>query len=393
MSAADVGLPARPDAPARLERRGLLLAFGAFGLFWGAWSAVLPDVRDRAGLDDGQLGLALAAVAVAALPAMPLAGRLADRLGPRRLLPGALLVFALVGALLGVAGRPVLLVAALLLLGASTGVLDVVANVATAGWERLSGRRVMSAAHGCFSVGVLVGAALTGLARDVGAGPPLVLGTTGAVIALAALAQPAYRAVPPGDPGAAGPRRLSPVLVGLAAVVAASFLVEDAVQSWSALHLERDLGAGPALSGLGPGLFAGAMAVGRFGAQWLVRPGSDAVVVRVAGAVAAAGALLLGLAPTAALALAGAALTGAGVSVLAPTLLSAVGARSAPGRQGADLAVVTAGGYAGFVLGPPLVGVLSGASSLTTALSLLAVLAGGIAVAGPLLLRPAPRGT
>jgi len=85
-------------------------------------------------------------------------------------------------------------------------------------------------------------------------------------------------------------------------------------------------------------------------------------------------------------------LGGLGISVLAPTLLSAVGERSAPGRQGADLALVTTFGYAGFVTGPVLVGLLSSALSLPSALALLAVLAGVMAAAGPwLLARPVPR--
>ena len=33
------------------EKRGLLAAFAVFGVFWGSWAAVLPDVRERAGLD------------------------------------------------------------------------------------------------------------------------------------------------------------------------------------------------------------------------------------------------------------------------------------------------------------------------------------------------------
>ena len=37
------------SAPTRRvpERRGLLLAFVVFGAFWGAWVAVLPDVREQ----------------------------------------------------------------------------------------------------------------------------------------------------------------------------------------------------------------------------------------------------------------------------------------------------------------------------------------------------------
>lgn len=386
--------------PAAAERRGLLTTFSAFGAFWGSWAAVLPDVRERSGLDDGSLGLALGVIAVAALPAMPLAGRVMDRYGPRLLLPGVLVAFAAVDVLLGLAARPVALVGALLLLGVATGVLDVSLNAATAAWERLEGRRLMSAAHGFFSLGVLVGAGVTGAARGLGAGPPAVLSTVAGLVLLTALSQPSYRRT---DPGAAPPlprgeRRLAPLLLGLGAVVGASFLLEDAVSSWSALHLERTLDAPPVISGLGPGLFAGAMAAGRLSAQVLVRPGREALAVGVGGLVTGLGVLVLAAAPVAWVGLAGAALAGAGVSVLAPTLLSAVGARSAPGRQGADLALVTAFGYTGFVLGPLAVGVLSGALSLPVALGLLAVLAVGIAAGGPVLLRrpehasPAPSG-
>jgi len=380
----------RPASPAVQERRGLLLAFTVFGLFWGAWAAVLPDVRERAGLADGRLGLTLGAVAVAALPAMPVAGRLVDAHGARRLLPRCLAAFAVAAALLGLAAGPSALVAALLLLGAVTGALDVVLNAATAAWERVEGARLMAAGHGFFSVGVLVGAVVTGLARDAGAGPGPVLAVTGVAILAAALCSPAYRTAPGGPSGPRPRRRVAPVLAGLGALTAASFLVEDAVQTWSALHLERDLGAPPWVGGLGPGLFAGAMAAGRFGAHALARPGSAAPVLGACGGVLAAGLLLLALAPGPVLALAGTALAGVGVSVLAPTLFSATGERSAPGRQGADLALVTAFGYVGFVTGPVVVGLLSEALSLPRALSLLAALAVVVAVAGPWLLRRAP---
>ena len=370
-----------------LEKRGLLVAFAVFGIFWGSWAAVLPDVRSRSGLSDGQLGLALAAIAVAAVPAMPLAGRLMDRYGARRLLPGALLAFAVTTALLGLAVSPLALVGGLVLLGAVTGGLDVFANAATAAWERVEGGRLMAAGHGCFSLGVLSGAALTGLARDHGAGPALVLGSGALVVAVAALAQPRYRLVPvAGKAGGSGRRRLAPLLVGLGAVIAGTFLVEDAVGSWSALHLERTLGAPAWMSGLAPGLFAGAMAVGRFGVHWLARPGQDARVVGAGAGALAAGLLVLALAPVPWVALAGAVVAGLGISVLAPTLLSSVGARSAPGRQGSDLALVTTFGYAGFVTGPVLVGLLSSALSLPSALALLAALAAVLGAAGPWLL-------
>ncbi|MCW2679190.1 MAG: major facilitator superfamily transporter [Frankiales bacterium] len=372
---------------ARAERRGLLLAFGAFGSFWGAWAATLPAVRDQAGVTDGQLGLALAAVAVAALPTMPLAGRLMDRHGARRLLPPSLLLFGLVCVLPAFATSLLPLVVALLLLGATTGALDVLVNTATATWERLESRRLMAGAHGCFSLGVLVGSVSAGLARDHGAGPRMVLGVVLAVVLAVGLTQPAYRGVTAAAPQEKARARLGSVLLVLGLLTAASFLVEDAVQSWSALHLERSLDAPPWVGGLGPGLFAGAMALGRFGVQWLARPGTDALVVGAGATALTGGLLLLALAPTPVLALVGSTVAGAGVSVLAPTLFSAVGARSTPGRAGADLAAVSALGYAGFVAGPPLIGLLSSLTSLPTALALLAVVPLAVAVVGPLVLR------
>ena len=376
---------------ALVERRGLLTAFAAFGTFWGAWSATLPDIREQTGSTDGELGLALAAVAVAAVPSMPLAGRLIDRHGARRLLPAALLLFAGACVLPAFAGSLLPLTLALLALGASTGGLDVFLNATTATWERLEARRLMAGAHGCFSLGVLVASVGAGVARDQGAGPRSILGVSLVLLLLAAATQPAYRDVEPAEqPGAAvgGTRpRAAPVLLVLGLLIAGSFLVEDAVQSWSALHLERSLDAPPWVGGLAVGLFAGAMALGRFGVQWLARPGTDALVVGGGAAALTGGLLLLALAPTAPVALVGAVVAGAGVSVLAPTMFSAVGARSAPGRAGADLALATTLGYVGFVAGPPLIGLLSAATTLPTALALLAVLTAVVAVLGPLVLR------
>ena len=371
--------------PAVRERRGLLIGFAAFGSFWGAWSAVLPDVRAQAGLQDGELGLALAAIAVAALPAMPLAGRLVDRHGARRLIPVAMGLFAFAALLPGFAEGLLPLVLALLLLGAATGALDVLLNTATASWERLEGGRLMAGAHGCFSLGVLVASVATGVARDLGAGPRTVLGASAGVIALAALSQPAYRSARAHAP-VTGRRRIGPLLLAFGLLTAASFLIEDAVQAWSALHLERTHDASPWVGGLGPGLFAGAMAAGRFGVQWLGQAVSDSRLVGAGASVLAAGLLLLALGPNPPLVLVGAVTAGAGVGVLAPTLFSAVGARSLPGREGADLALVSATGYLGFVLGPPLVGLLSAATTLPTALALLSVLAGVVAVSGPVAL-------
>ncbi|MCU1593519.1 MAG: major facilitator superfamily transporter, partial [Frankiales bacterium] len=265
-----------------------------------------------------------------------------------------------------------------------TGGLDVVINTATAAWERVEAARLMSVAHGFFSIGVLLGAVSAGLARQGGARPLAILMVIAVVVVVVALTQPTYRRAD-GDAAQGSPDRLSLVLLGIGVLTAGAFLCEDAVQSWSALHLERGLDASPAVSGLGPGLFAGAMAVGRLGSGFLrIR---SVVLFTSAASTLTVGVLVVALAPTAAVALVGLVVAGAGTSVLAPVLYSAVGARAAAGRQGADLARVSALGYVGFCAGPPVVGAVSAATSLPVALGGLAVLSTAMAVCGRLAVR------
>ena len=367
------------------ERRGLVLAFVVFGVFWGAWAACLPAVRHQVGASDGQLGLALAAIALSAVPVMPVAGRVVDRFGAARTLPASLLLFAVVLPLPALAHSLGVLVAALVLVGLGTGTLDLVANAATAAWERVEQDKLMSLVHAGFSGGVLVGSVLAGLAREAGAGPLAILSVVALVTLVVGLVQPPYRMAPAQATGPKG--RLPWFLVAVGLLTAGAFLCEDGIQSLSSLQLERGLHATPAVSGLGPGLFAGSMAAGRLAGGVVGRRVQDALLLGVASLTLAVGALVVAIAGTPAVALLGLVIAGAGTSVLAPVLYSAVGAHAAPGRQGADLAAVAAVGYAGFVAGPPLVGAVSAATSLPVALGCLGGIGLLLAVTGPLLLR------
>ncbi len=98
-----------------------------------------------------------------------------------------------------------------------------------------------------------------------------------------------------------------------------------------------------------------------------------------------------------ALALVGIALAGLGTSVCAPTLISVGGAwagrQDGVGAAGATSTVVTLS-YLGFLVGPALVGLVSSAATLPTALGVVAGVAAVLAVLTPLGLRAsAPRHT
>ena len=361
----------------------VLCGFAAFGAFWGAWGATLPAVQSHAGVDDGQLGLALLCIGAGALASMRLAGTVVDRWGAPAL-PASLGAFAAAAVLPGLATSTAGLCAALLVLGATSGAVDVAINAEGVRSEAATGRPVMSLAHGSFSACVVAGSLAAGALRAAGAGPQLVLVLVGLVVAATAVAL--LRA-----PAAAGPRlaaraslrSLPRILVVLGGLCALAFFVENAWQSWGAVHLESDLDASPALGALAPALFAGAAAISRLGGHGLAGRVSEPTLLRAGAALGAAGTLLGALAPTAAPALVGIALAGAGISICAPVLFSIAGRGADEAVRGAAVSVVTTIAYLGFLVGPAAVGLLASATALRTSLAAVAGVAVVLAILAP----------
>jgi hypothetical protein len=365
-------------------RLRVLGGFAAFGAFWGGWGAALPAVQEHAGVSDGQLGVALLCIGAGALLSMRVAGSVLDRWGAPAL-PAALGVFAAAAVLPGLATSTVGLCAALLVLGATSGAVDVAINAEGVRSEAATGQPVLSLAHGTFSACVVIGSLATGGLRAAGAGAELVLVVVGAVVALVALALARAPAAGGGPSSRQGPslRHLPRALVVLGALCALAFFVENAWQSWGAVHLESDLDASPALGALAPALFAGSAAAARFGGHGLAGRVREVTLLRAGAVVGAAGTLLAALAPVAALALVGVAIAGAGISICAPILFSLAGRGADEAVRGAAVSIVTTIAYLGFLVGPAVVGLLADAATLRASLAAVAGVALGLALLSP----------
>jgi MFS family permease len=358
------------------------VGYAVFGLFWGSWAACLPAIQRATGASEAQLGLALLSVAVAALPAMLVAGRLADVFGAR-LVPIFLVFFGAAEWLPGLAHSVPMLIFLLAFVGVGTGLLDIAINAHAARLEALHRIRIMDGLHAAFSGGVLVGGIGSGLLRRAGAHPGWILAAVGVFTALTALAN--LGPYPPLAPRQRRGRLPRPLLI-VGFVLALAFLVENGLEAWSALFLERTLQSSPAVSGLGPGLFAGAMVTGRVLAQKVEWP-SVAGRMLFAGLAAAAGLAVAATAHHAVVALAGFVIAGGGLALSAPTLFGLAGRVGGEGGRGAALSTVAILGYLGFVAGPALIGAVSGASSLRGGLLFLCAVAVILAACAPILRR------
>jgi MFS family permease len=355
----------------------VLLGFAALGIFWGAWGAAVPAVQRQADASDGELGLALVLVGLGAVVSMRATGVLGDRFGPR-LTPIAVGTFGLAAVLPGVAHSPGQLYVCLLVIGATSGAMDVAINADAVREEVSSGRPLLNLAHACFSAAVVVASVTTGLLRWAGAGPRLVFVLAAAVVVLAAIA------VRPGpaqtwELADADPpklfERIPAWLLVVGVLGALAYWIEGAWQDWGALHLERTLDAPPAVSALGPALFAAAMTAGRLAGNSLLGRWSERRLLVVGALVAAVGTAIAALAFSASIALAGIILAGAGCSVLAPTIIGVAGRAAGPHERATVVGSVTTLMYLGFLVGPALVGGLAELATLRTSLTGVAALA------------------
>lgn len=367
-----------------------LAAFAALGVFWGAWSAVLPGVSASLAISDGALGLALLFVAAGALPAMLIAGRLTDRLGPRLLAP-SVAAFGVAAVLPGLAWDGVSLGAFLLVLGAMSGGLDVVMNAVSAQVEAAYRARILHGAHAAFSGSAFLCSVLAGLLRQAGLTYPTILAlAAAAILALAFAVRLTLEPLPPQEeqgsvtaqarPGSA----VLPLVAILGGVCALAYLVENGLQLWSAQHIERELRGMPAVAALGPGILALSAVVGRLGGGRIARRIGDRPLIAWAGLVCAAGSFAFALAPSWPLGLAALAVAGAAVSVTAPSIFSIAGARAPAATRGAVVSNVATLAYLGFLVGPAALGLIAdivGLRGAIMAVGLIALALSGAALA------------
>lgn len=367
----------RPPAP-RAARLAVATAFGLNGIAFSNWFVRIPAVQENLELSSSSLGLALLGLPGGAVVAMPFAGWLVSRLGSRPVLWGATIGLSALIAGPGLAPSLYWLTAALFILGAMTGAMDVAMNAQGVAVERRYGRAIMSSFHAAFSACAMLGAIVGGViaAREVDPGAHLV--GVGLVCLPVALAF-GFWLLPAGTDIVArrtGPRQLPHIprpLLALGIVGFCGLLAEGAMADWSAVFLRQELNAGPGLAAAGFAVFSATMTVGRFTGDWLTNRLGALMMIRLGSGLAALGLGLAVVVTNAWIVLAGFALVGAGLAVIVPIVFSAA-ARMRGIASGPAIAVVTTTGYLGFMVGPPAIGFLADLITLRGALGLVAAL-------------------
>lgn len=365
--------------PAALEQLATRIVFFIAGFAISSWAPLVPLVRDKIGLDEGQLGTLLLCLGLGSVVTMPFAGSLAARFGCRRtiLAAGALVCLSL--PCMAAAPTALLLALALFVFGAGLGTVDVVINIQAVIVEKAANRAMMSGFHGLYSVGGIVGAGVVTGLLSLGLTPLSAILT---IVALSALLLAGARSglltygSTEDAPAFALPRG-SVLLIGFLCFIL--FLAEGSVLDWSGVLLNTVRGLEKSWAGLGYVAFSITMTIGRLTGDAIVQKLGSTRILFVGGLCAAIGFALAALVPAWPVAVVGFALVGAGASNAVPVLFSAAGRQTImPGNLA--IASVTTLGYAGILVGPAIIGFLARALKLPVALLFVAVLLVGVSL-------------
>ena len=344
---------------------------GGFGT--ATWAPLVPLLRERLMVGDDVLGMLLLCIGVGSLLTMPLSGALAMRLGCRRVVMTASILFAAILLLVSCVDALSLAVPIVLIFGAVMGCIDVVVNIVAVLVEKGIGRRIMSGMHAFWSLGGFAGAGLYGVWVGLLGLTPFQSTAIAAGLILLLTAVFGRYLIPYGGGGGALlalPRGII-VFVGMTAFIA--FLSEGAVMDWGGVYLTTVRGMDLALAGTGYSVFSAAMLTMRFlGDRVVQRIG--ALPVAVGGALLAFGGILLVMfAPADVLLYIGFFSIGIGSANIVPVFFSLMGRQNVMPVSAAVSAVSTMG-YLGILAGPAAIGFVSSLTTLQTAFAMLAAL-------------------
>lgn len=375
----------------RAARVATFIYFVLDGTLMGMWLVQIPAVEKRVDISHATLGSLLVLLGLGAFLGMQVAGRLADRLGTRIVVPAAAVLCGATVALPGFAENPWELAGALLVFGFGNGSLDVSMNAHAVHVEKGYDRPVMSAFHATFSVGGVIAALVGARATGAGLSPAATLGTAGAVgVVIALLPARSLLAATPSAPvtsvpvtsvsgtSAPGPesadvqsssrnpgkRRPVPKHIWiLAALALMCMLCEGVANDWSALDAKNILGASAGTAAFAYGTYAATMTIGRLLADRVSARFGSAAVLRYGAAAGAIGLAAVVVSPGIWTALAGWALFGLGLSGCVPQLFSAAG-HTDPEAAGTNVSRVAGLGYVGMLAGPAVIGWLTRLTAL-----------------------------
>ncbi|MFA6247001.1 MAG: MFS transporter [Mucilaginibacter sp.] len=343
------------------------------GICFASWASRIATIQQNLNLSDAGLGGVLFALPVGLMCSLPFSGWVITRIGSRKLLVSALIVYSLALVSLGMAQNTVQLVACLLLFGFSSNAVNISVNTQAVAAEELYKRPILSSFHGLWSLAGFTGAAIGTFMIGQHVIPFKHFSMIMALVIITVIFTTRY--LKNDKPASAGPVFVMPdnSLIKLGVIAFCSMICEGAMFDWSVIYFKKVVLAQNASMGAGYTGFMLTMATGRFIADKFAHRFGLKRTLQVSGMLTATGLLTAVAFPYLYTAIFGFMLVGFGVSSVVPLVYSAAG-KSKTMSPGVALAAVSTIGFMGFLFGPPVIGFVAGIATLRASFTLIAIM-------------------
>ncbi|MFI9511190.1 MFS transporter [Nocardia sp. NPDC052566] len=341
-------------------------AFGLQGFFLAVVLTELPQQQDKFELSDGLIAGSVVVVSLLAGAGSVAAEQLATRWSSRVTLRIGLLLVALTGATIAMAPNTAVLLVTLGLYGISVGIVDASTNMQAVFIQHGYGTFILASFYAAWSAGAITGALFVSGCEALEVTLRQSLLTAAGLVLLGALAL--GRSLLGSDEAESAPAETHSTTPGTVALrgylmfgiaMALVFAIDFSVSNWSPLYLKEDLLSTSSTAALALAAYQGMSLLGRLTGDMWVRRFGPRLVVRAGAIIGVLGLTIVVAAPGPAVAIAGFAVAGLGVPVIAPLCFSEAG-RLASGRAlDALIARLNLFNYAGTLAAGGVVGAVA----------------------------------
>jgi MFS family permease len=368
------------------SRKYLRIAVAAFffvqGLSFAAWASRIPDIKNMLHLTEGGLGTVLLALPIGLMASLPISGWMVTHYGSKKMVLIGAILYATTLVFIGFVTRTEQLVIALFAFGLWGNLTNIAVNTQAVAVEQVYGKSIMASFHGLWSLAGFVSAMIGSLFISVKIAPPIHFSII-ALIAFVIIFTAYKHTMPDGEKNneESQPMFVKPdkdlLILGLIGFCA--MVCEGAMFDWSGVYFQEAVSVPASLTTLGYVAFMGTMTGGRFAGDWLANKIGRKKMLQVSGVLMGTGLTIAVAFPYLIPATFGFLLVGFGVSSVVPLVYSAAG-RSTTMSAGMALAAVSSISFIGFLIGPPLIGIVAQFADLRWSFGIVGVLASMAAV-------------
>lgn len=349
-------------------RMAVSLVYFSMGLAFASWASRIPDIKTALQLSDGVFGSILFALPVGQFLMMPFSGKLVTRFGSHNVLKFALPAYTVTLASIGLVQAGWQLAIVLFMFGVAGNVCNISVNTQGVAAERLYGRPIMASFHGGWSLAGFTGALIGFLMINLKVIPLWHFVFIIVIVwTIVRINYPYLLQNEAGKQKGTARRKffMKPdgILLQLGVIGFFSMASEGAMFDWSGVYFKDVVKAPESLVVLGYTSFMIMMATGRFLADYLISKIGRKLLMQICGVMISTGLFTAVIFPYLIPSTLAFMLVGLGVSSIVPTVYSAAGKHEKV-PPGIALATVSSVSFLGFLIGPPLIGLIAEAFGL-----------------------------